>query len=150
MSRGRRNPSLRGFALPVALGVVLTTAGVLLPEWRSVQIAAQARALTVDLAALNGAVDAFRRDHDGLLPGRDGDAFRAELLVRQLTLPTARDGSIHERGCCGPYLRAGLPGNPLDGSGEVRVVAIGPVPGPDGNGGWLYHAPTGRFHSNSR
>jgi len=150
VSAASRNPSLRGFALLVALCAVITTAGVLVPEWQSAQRAARARALVVDLAALNAAVAAFRRDHDGQLPGSDGDSVRAELLVRQLTLPTARDGAIHERGSFGSYLRHGLPVNPLDGSSEVRVVAIGPIPGPDGNGGWLFHAPTGQFHSNSR
>jgi type II secretory pathway pseudopilin PulG len=146
----RESRRLRGFTILVALGVLLTTAGVLFPEFRAAERAAQARALAVDLDALNDAVDAFRRDHGDAPPGRDGDLWRAELLLRQLTMPTARDGSIHERGSFGPYLRAGIPRNPLDGVADVRIVPIGPVPGPDGNGGWLFHAPTARFHSNTR
>jgi type II secretory pathway pseudopilin PulG len=141
---------VRSLALLLATAVVCGASGLLWPAYQEARRESVDRALDADLSALNGAVDAFKRDHAGAMPGRDGDAVRADLLMRQLTLPTAGDGMPHEKGSYGPYLRAGLPPNPLDQVDDVRIVAKGGVPEPDGNGGWLFHVPTGRFHSNRR
>ncbi len=141
---------MRSLSLLLATAVVCGAGGLLLPSYKEARRQAVERALDADLSALNGAVDAFQRDHAGAMPGRDADAVRADLLVRQLTLPTASDGMPHEKGSFGPYLRAGMPPNPLDGVDDVRIVAKGNLPDPDGNGGWLFHVPTGRFHSNRR
>lgn len=143
-------PSLRWLTVLGAIGVVCAIGGLLLPEWHGAQKNAELRAQSVDLGALNDAVAAYQRDHGGELPGRDGDGFREELLVRQLTFPTAFDGAIHERGVCGPYLKAGVPANPADDRTDIRIVTSVNLPAPDDTGGWMFHVPTGRFHANSR
>ncbi len=141
---------VRRLALVVALGVVGATAGILVPSFREAQRESRELALATDLSALQLAVEAYQKDHAGQLPGSDGLIVRAELLVQQLTLPTSPDGAIHEGGGCGPYLRAGIPPNPLDGIDEIRVVTVGSVPAADGSGGWIFHPPSGRFHANTR
>lgn len=146
-----RSPAfVRRVALLAALGVTGATAGVLWPSIRAADLRARQLALSTDLSALQFAVEEYQRDHEGRLPGSDGVLVRAELLVQQLTMPTSPDGSIHEGGGCGPYLRAGVPPNPLDGIDEVRVVTVGSVPAADGSGGWIFHPPSGRFHANTR
>ncbi|MSR45633.1 MAG: hypothetical protein EXS13_00960 [Planctomycetes bacterium] len=142
--------TLRWFALLGAFAAVCATGGMVVPAYHTALRDAAARSLAADLSALNDAVEDYRRDHAGVFPGGDGEKIRAELLVRQLTLPTAVDGAMHQLGPFGPYLRAGIPPNPLDQSTELRIVIDGGLPGPDGAGGWLYHVPTGRFHSNAR
>ena len=147
---GSGSGPVRTLSLLLATAVVCGAAGLLWPSWKEARRQSVERALDADLSALNGAVEAFQRDHDGMLPGKDGDVVRADLLVRQLTLPTASDGMPHEKGTFGPYLRAGMPPNPLDQVDDVRIVFKGNLPEPDGSGGWLFHVPTGRFHSNRR
>jgi len=149
MARSGSGP-VRSLTLLLATAVVCGASGLLWPSYKEARREAVERALDADLSALNGAVDAFARDHAGTLPGRDGDVVRPDLLLRQLTLPTDGDGMPHEKGSFGPYLRAGMPPNPLDQVDDVRIVLKGNLPEPDGSGGWLFHVPTGRFHSNRR
>ncbi len=141
---------VRRMAVFVALAVLGAGAGVLWPSIQAAERRARELALATDLSALQLAIEEYQRDHDQQLPGSDGLIVRAELLVQHLTMPTSRDGSIHEGGRFGPYLRAGIPPNPLDGSDEVRVVTVGSVPAADGSGGWIFHPPSGRFHPNTR
>ena len=115
-----------------------------------------------ELARLQHAVHAYRRDHDrwpGTDPyresGEQGRRASAPWLVRQLLL------SSDESGRCayaeswshpfGPYLWAGMPSNPVNGLSNVRVIELDEeVPtSPDGTTGWIYDPQSGRVRINS-
>jgi len=94
--------------------------------------AREARAVTT-LQMLRRTIERYHVEHEGRYPGRDARA--------QLTGIT--DGSGRPRPPdwpgrrYGPYLRNGLPANPLTGSSVLRVVDILPIR-PSDQGGWIY------------
>ncbi len=133
----------------LSLLVLVALGGLLVPEIRTTERRLRERALEADVKALNQALRRYGDEHQGALPGFDDGVLDQDLLRRQLTLPSAPDGTIAPNGPCGPYLRTGVPPNPWNGSSELKVVTTVTVPPPDGTTGWIVHVPTRRVLSNS-
>jgi len=95
--------------------------------------------LIAELATLRQDVEAYRVDH-GVLPD--------EHVVEQLTQRTEADGRVAVQGRFGPYLRTGLPRNPVNQQDSVRCVPTLPL-APDGASGWYYVLPTGEIRANA-
>jgi len=134
----------------LSLLVLLGTGALLVPQYHSTQDRLRERALAIDLQCLNEAVRRYVADHGGNLPGLEDGLIDHDVLRRQLTLPSTSDGAITPTGNCGPYLRAGVPPNPWNGSNDIKVVTAPQLPPPDGTTGWVMHVPSGRIVSNAR
>lgn len=103
----------------LACGLLLAAAGVghaLAPRLEGCGESPEA-ALASNLATLRQAIEMYRAQHDGRVPGQDGD--EAEF-IRQLT--TATDAEGRPGGSLGPYIRVGMPANPITGGTRVLVV----------------------------
>ena len=87
---------------------------------------AEAKIATVEqnTRLLENAVDRYRWEHDGTLPGTISNITSWENLVKHLTLTTDKQGNI--TGPYGPYLRTGIPPNSLNGSktGTVSLATL--------------------------
>jgi hypothetical protein len=131
--------------------VAVGLGGALVPAFFHARVEIRRSALATDLRFLNGASKRFRDQHAGKVPGIDEDSnVDEERLVRQLTLPTDARGQVLPGGPFGPYLKAGIPPNPWNGSSDVKIVSTAALPAIDGSTGWVFHVPTGQFVSNAR
>ena len=145
-----------GFSL-VELIIVVAVLGVLAAVVIPMSVGAtqQAReaSLADNLREMRMAIEKYRTEHFGLVPGFDGGNVAAsptaKVLVLQLTQFTSREGVLLGTDpagpACGPYLAA-IPDNPMNGSNEVRVVALGTKTAAmkaDGVQGWLYRGDDG-------
>lgn len=150
MAAGRKTKSTK-VLIAVAALVVIGSSGVTVPGFFRSQRELKRTALATDLRFLNAASKHYRDEHNGAIPGVDDDgSIDEQRLVRQLTLPMDERGRVMSNGRFGPYLKVGIPPNPWNGSGEVKIVTTAAVPPPDGTTGWLFHVPTGQFSSNAR
>ena len=126
--------------------VAVGLGGALVPAFFHARVEIRRSALATDLRFLNGASKRFRDQHSGKVPGIDEDSnVDEERLVRQLTLPTDARGQVLPGGPFGPYLKAGIPPNPWNGSSDVKIVSTAALPPIDGSTGWVFHVPTGQF-----
>jgi type II secretory pathway pseudopilin PulG len=150
VAAGRKSKSTR-ILIGVAALVVVGSSGVVVPGFFHSQRELRRTALATDLRFLNAASKHYRDEHGGAIPGVDDDgSIDEQRLVRELTLPMDERGRVMSNGRFGPYLKVGIPPNPWNGSGEVKIVTTGVVPPPDGTTGWMFHVPTGQFSSNAR
>jgi type II secretory pathway pseudopilin PulG len=97
-------------------------------------------AMLHNLRQLRQAVEQYKIEHNGQVP-----VLFKETLP-QLTHPTNVDGVPGEAGPHhphGPYLRFGIPANPVTGMSKITATDTFPPPAASGNGGWLYHQPSG-------
>jgi len=146
----RRSKSTRVLVVVAAL-VVAGLSGVVVPGFFRAQHTLRQSALGTDLRFLNAASKRYRDEHNGAIPGVDDDgSIDEQRLVRQLTLPMDEHGRVMPNGRFGPYLKVGIPPNPWNGSGEVKIISTSVVPPPDGTTGWVFNVPTGQFSSNAR
>jgi hypothetical protein len=134
----------------LSLAVLLTTGGLLVPQFRATRKQLRDHALAVDLDCLNQAVHRYVEEHGGALPGLEDGLINHDVLRRQLTLPSTSDGAITPSGPCGPYLKTGIPPNPWNDSSDIKVVTSPGLPSPDGTTGWVLHVPSNRIVSNAR
>jgi len=144
------SPRAAKFVTVLSLLVLAAMGGLLVPQFRTTQRTLRENALSADLSYLNQVLRRFVDEHGGALPGMQDGLLDQDLLRRQLTLPTTSDGSIAPNGSFGPYLKAGVPSNPMNGSNELKVVTSEVLPAPDGTTGWVLHVPTARIYSNAR
>jgi hypothetical protein len=144
--------------------LVVIVAGLIgviaLPDRGSRPAPSDADSFSAVLASLRHALASYRIDH-GEWPGWEPQAERprpacAEWLVRQLTLPsdqageTAAEPSPEHR--FGPYLRGGIPANPVNGLATIRVLGEAeawPLTADDRTG-WIYDARSGLLKMNSQ
>jgi type II secretory pathway pseudopilin PulG len=144
------SPRAARFVTVLSLLVLAAMGGLLVPQFRATQQTLREKALAADLTFLNRALKQFAEDHGGALPGMQDGLLDQDLLRRQLTLPSTADGAIAPNGPFGPYLKAGVPPNPMNDSDELKVVTAEVMPAPDGTTGWVLHVPTARILSNAR
>ena len=150
IAKVRRPKNTKKLLLLIAL-VTLGLGGALVPAYFKAGSEMRRTALATDLRFMNGASKRYRDDHVGRMPGLDDDSnVDGDRLVRQLTLPTDARGQVQPGSAFGPYLRAGIPPNPWNGSNGVKIVSTAALPAADDTTGWVYHVPTGQFVSNAR
>jgi type II secretory pathway pseudopilin PulG len=123
----------------VALAII---AGVVLPQVSSAIDDAKHSAMLGHLYELSNSIQQYRIDHDGqppdLLDNRD---------LTQLTGRTNTDGEVGmgPEYIHGPYLKDGLPENPLNGSRSVFRSNSAPPTNLQSRIGWVYHPATGQI-----
>ena len=121
------------FALGAAFGV---------PVVNSVMHNANVAALQQSLGSFRAEIKNYQNDH-----GENSPSL-ADGGLPQMVRPTDKDGSIGNAGRdhpLGPYLRGGIPVNPMTGRTIITKTDTFPPTKPSGNRGWLYHEETGQI-----
>ena len=142
MARARK---LQG-RISLIYAVVLATAFSIgaffgIPAIESVTRGMNEAALQKSLGTFRTQIDRYQRDHNGQMP------TAADGGIPQLIRPTNETGTLGASSNgfpYGPYLKQGIPVNPLTGCSIVTPIDTFPPTEPSGNGGWLYHAETGQ------
>lgn len=112
------------------------------PLFDAAQEEARIAALRQDLHTMRSQIELYKAEHDGQPPTVHDGTFP------QLIRPTNAQGVPGEAGSrfpFGPYLRGGVPVNPMTGRSVVATTPSFPPDGPTGGGGWIYHPPTGQI-----
>lgn len=136
-----------GFTLVELLIVVIILgilAAVVIPQFGTASTEAKESALMTNLAAVRGAIDLYRIQHNDAWPGVISGTPSWVNFETHLVSGTDIDGSPGTD--FGPYLRTGIPRNPINGLNDGTV---GTIPNaPDGNTGWYYDSSNGEFRAN--
>lgn len=162
----------KGFTLIELLIVVIIVAilaAIVVPQFNNTSLEAKEATLDANLAAIRSAIELYKLQHD-VYPGETtavptstcgdvagtGSAGSEAAFLSQLTMATDKKG-----GACssadaatfkyGPYLRTGMPNEPINGIATVVVSATGKkiVVATTATGGWAYDTKTGQFIMNS-
>lgn len=161
----------QGFTLVELLIVVIILAilaAIVIPQFSSSTTDAKEAALKANLAALRSAIELYKVQHNGKYPGDlaatgatctvgaagTGDAGSDTAMKSQLSLYSDVSGKTctgaDPTTTLGPYLRKGIPADPLTGTvAAVSVQTTGaPIAAPGSNvttGGWLYDTESGQI-----
>ena len=132
----------RGFTLLelfIAIAILGILAAVLIPMLGTNSDDAKQASLGANLAILNKAVERYALDHDHTYPGTIGGSTTWANFVTHLTTQTDKAGDPGTD--YGPYLRTGIPVNPVNGlkNGAILKKHL-LIPG---TVGWFYIAETG-------
>lgn len=122
--------------------VIATGTAAVVPFINGAQSRASGAALMSELHVLRTQIALYQAEHNGSSPLLFKGTFP------QLTQPTNAAGIPGSEGGqfpLGPYLRYGIPPNPMTGVATVTAVGQFPPKAPTGNGGWIYHQETGRI-----
>ncbi|MEM6639646.1 MAG: type II secretion system protein [Pseudomonadota bacterium] len=157
-----------GFTLVELLIVVIILAilaAIVVPQFGSTTADANNAAYESNLAALQSVVELYRQQHNGVYPGAvqsgggscstgsavSGNVNTQEAFIAQLSNFTnvqgqACTGFSANNHRFGPYLKEGVPNNPLGNSNQVVVVNTGILGlSSGGTGGWRYDVITGEL-----
>lgn len=162
----------RGFTLVELLIVVIILAilaAIVIPQFSSSTVDAKEAALDNNLNALRSAIELYKAQHNGAYPGAvastgatcsvgsagTGAIDTAQAVIDQLTQYTnAAGASCNSPGTTGlnlgPYLRKGIPADPINGSSALAVATAGtPLAPAAATGGWSYDIKSGQIVMNS-
>lgn len=136
-----------GFTLIEVLIVVVimaVLAATIIPQFTNSADDAKASTLKFNLHTLRSQVELYKLHHGGAVPTISNGS------LPQLYSSTNAGGAIGAAGPSypyGPYIQD-LPPNPLDAKSTVTATATNPPAAATTDGGWLYHAATGRIFAN--
>jgi len=136
-----------GFTLIELLIVVIILgilAAIVIPQFGNASTEAKESALMSNLAALRGAIELYKVQHNETWPGTITGTANWANFTTHMTTQTDIDGNAGPDS--GPYLRTGIPNNPING---LNTGTVGDIPAaPDGTTGWYYCATTGEIRAN--
>jgi prepilin-type N-terminal cleavage/methylation domain-containing protein len=160
----------RGFTLIELLIVVIIVAilaAIAIPQFTSSTTDAQAAALDANLATVRSAIEMYKAQHNGVYPGDLASAGTGcpsgsgvtttedtqAAMVAQLQYYSNAAGqvcNVPDPGFkYGPYLRQGVPSEPINNKTVVLVTALGKPITANTDGGWAYDTKSGQFIMNS-
>jgi general secretion pathway protein G len=161
----------RGFTLIELLIVVIILAilaAIAIPQFSSSTSDAQLSALDANLATVRSALEQYKVQHKNVYPGDKAAsggtcavgnaslaaAGTAAALDAQLKGYSNADGQVcdapNDTFKYGPYLRQGVPAEPINNSKAVAVTTAGTQLAPAAaTGGWAYDTKSGQFVMNS-
>jgi prepilin-type N-terminal cleavage/methylation domain-containing protein len=170
MSRIRR----LGFTLIELLIVVIILAilaAIVIPQFTSSTKDAQESALAADLSSLRSAIALYQAQHGGNYPGATASsgagspactgsagtgaagsvqAFKDQLLMATDAAGDACSLSDTSNFKFGPYIRKGIPNDPIVNSSAVAITTTGAAIAPAAaTGGWAYDTKSGQIVMNS-
>ena len=138
--RGRRIFTLIDAVIMVLLMAIVSAAGVPLVE-ETVR-RAKDTAVLENLYTLRSQIALYKMEHNGDPP------ILYEGSLPQLLQATNSEGIPGLPGNdrpCGPYLRNGIPPNPVTGRVVITPTNVFPPTAASGNGGWLFNQETGQI-----
>lgn len=172
----KRLKNQRGFTLVELLVVVIILAilaAVVIPQLKSSSQEAKKSALDADLNAMRSSIELFYHQHNSIYPAivkqHEGVAHTStyDAFVKQLTFCSDANGNT-DTTCdntfkYGPYLKKGVPKNPLPNGAtttdaQASTVTIDAVTASLGNedkandataAGWYFVSATGEFFANN-
>ena len=161
----------RGFTLVELLIVVIILAilaAIVIPQFSGATLDAQESALDSNLNALRSAIDLYRAQHGGNYPGAvlatgatctggaagTGAAGSVAAMTSQLTMFSNAGGGTCNlnvgTATLGPYLRKGIPAEPVTNSSAIAISATAtPLAPAAATGGWAYSTVTVQIVMNS-
>jgi type II secretory pathway pseudopilin PulG len=144
MSRGSRHGRTNLTVIDVVLLVVVIAivCATAVPLIEAANRRAQQSTLAQNLHTLRSQIELYKAEHGGRPP------VLHEGMLPQMVQPTNADGVPGPAGGkypFGPYLRSGVPINPVTGRSIVTATKTFPPTAASGNGGWLYHQETGQI-----
>jgi len=122
--------------------VIAIVGGTSIPLFEMVTGRAKVSALIQDLHVLRSQIELYKLEHQDRVP------VLHEGSLPQLVRPTNAQGVPGKSGSrfpYGPYLRSGIPLNPVTGRSIITATDTFPPTSASGNGGWLYHQETGQI-----
>jgi prepilin-type N-terminal cleavage/methylation domain-containing protein len=178
MSHHARQRATAAFTLVELLIVILiigTLAAVAIPQFGDAAADAKVAALDQNLATVRKAIDKYHVEHGDAYPGKVAVHERVEgagsvllahsdfvdAFTKQMTMYSNAAGNTtqkkDERYPYGPYLRTGVPPNPLPAAGAAgaeAAVAVTNDPKPlraqaNATSGWRMSSETGQFIANN-
>lgn len=126
----------------ILIAVMVIVSGSALPILEAVSRRAKVSAMLQSLRTFRAQIELYKLEHDGEPPLLYEGAFP------QLSSATNRRGIPGRKGPnypYGPYLQDSVPINPMTYGYLVTATEVFPPVQPSGNGGWLYHQPTGQI-----
>lgn len=147
----------QGFTL-IELLIVVVILGVLaavaIPQFTASTDDAKVAALDSSLATMRTAIDMYYQDH-GEYPAANGDgtnlANTSGAFTSQLTRFSDDAGTVSDTKVgnfkYGPYLKKGIPADPITGSSTIDIVSAGDLSmtGADTAGGWRFDSVSGQI-----
>lgn len=146
MARRRLPPRPRTAFTLVELLIVVAAlaimAGIVVPQVSDALDDARHASMLAQLHAITTAIERYRIDHNGDPP----DDLTGHALG-QLISTTDLYGNVGTGAgyVYGPYLKTGLPKNPLNGSNEVFRSATSPPANLEQRVGWVYYPENGQI-----
>ncbi len=162
-----------GFTLVELLIVVIILsilAAIVIPQFSNSAADARIGALDSNLATMRSAIELYRQQH-GVYPGANlatggtagagavagtGAVNTEAAVVSQLTMYTDVNGAAVTGGDLtiyrfGPYLKRGIPAEPVTNSSAIAISTAGVLNmvATGTTGGWLYDVPTGQLIANT-
>ena len=125
------------------VGIVVTIVGAAaIPLLEKASGQAKASALLQNLHTMRSQIELYALEHGGKPPVLYQGTF-PQLI--KATNAEGIPGPPGKKFPCGPYLETGIPINPFSGRSVVTLTETFPPTTTSGNGGWLYHQPTGQI-----
>jgi general secretion pathway protein G len=137
-----------GFTLVELLIVVIILgilAAVVIPTFKSSAAETSESALMSNLVILRSAIEHYHIQHGGTWPGTISGSSDWNNFITHMITTTGQDGSSGTQ--YGPYLRVGVPRNPIN---NLATGTVGTIPAEaDDSTGWYYDPTTGEIRANS-
>jgi general secretion pathway protein G len=165
-----KRSGVRGFTLIELLIVVIILAilaAIAIPQFSASTSDAQAAAVDSNLANVRSAIEQYKAQHGNVYPGSntssgatcavgaklEGDAGTFEAMDAQLKGYSNATGQVcsapNDTYKYGPYLRQGIPNEPINNKSSVVVTKTGAPIVATALGGWAYDTKSGQFIMNS-